>query len=50
MSEPDLPLPDFPLIVEGLLIEARQVADSGAAPEMIAEILDQVAVLREGRD
>ncbi|MBB1515646.1 hypothetical protein H5398_06605 [Tessaracoccus sp. MC1679] len=50
MSEPRLPLPDVPLIVEDLLIKAKELADSGAPTEAIEEILDRVAALREGRD
>lgn len=49
MTEPELPLPDVPLIVEALLIEARRLAEAGAPTEVIDEILDQVAALREGR-
>lgn len=49
MTEPELPLPDVPLIVEDLLIEARRLAEAGAPTEVIEEILDQVAALREGR-
>ncbi len=50
MSEPEVPLPDVPLIVEGLLLKAKQLAHTGAPSEAIAEILDQAAALREGRD
>lgn len=50
MSEPGLPLADVPLIVEDLLMRARQLADSGAPTEAVVEILDHVAALREGRD
>lgn len=49
MSEPELPLPDVPLIVEDLLNKAMQLADSGAPNEVIEEILDHVAALKEGR-
>ncbi|MBK8463930.1 MAG: hypothetical protein IPL36_13230 [Nigerium sp.] len=49
MSEPVLPLPDVPLIIEDLLVRAKQLADAGAQREAIAEILDQVAALRDGR-
>ncbi len=49
MSEPELPLPDVPIIVEDLLLQAKQLADSGAPTAAIEEILDQVAALREGR-
>lgn len=50
MSEADLPLPDVPLIVEDLLLRAKQLADSGAHRKAIEEILDQVAALRDGLD
>ena len=49
MSEPELPLADVPLIVEDLLLQARQLADSGAPSEAVRGILDHVAALREGR-
>ena len=49
MTESDLPLRDVPLIVEDLLTQARQLADSGAPPEAVKAILDHVAALREGR-
>ena len=49
MTEPVLPLPDVPLIIEDLLTHAWQLADAGALPDVIEEILDQVAALREGR-
>ena len=49
MSEPELLLPDVPLIVEDLLLQARQLADSGAPTEAVRAILDHVAALREGR-
>lgn len=49
MTEPVRPLPDVPLIIEDLLLEAQQLADAGAPCEAIDEILDQVADLREGR-
>lgn len=49
MTYPVLPLPDVPLIVEDLLVEAKRLADAGAAREVIEEILDHVAALREGR-
>ena len=49
MTEPVLPLPDVPLIIEDLLVRARQLADAGAHRQAIAEILDHVAALREGR-
>ncbi|WP_203568061.1 hypothetical protein [Aestuariimicrobium ganziense] len=49
VTEPELPLPDVPLIVEDLLVEAKQLADAGAPPEVIEKILDQVDPLREGR-
>lgn len=44
-----LPLSDVPLIVEGLLLEAKQLADAGAPTATIEEILDHVDALREGR-
>lgn len=44
-----LPLPDMPLIVEVLLIQAEQLSDVGAPTAAIEEILDHVAALREGR-
>ncbi|MFZ1913131.1 MAG: hypothetical protein WAU30_12320 [Propionicimonas sp.] len=50
MTQPQLPLPDVPLIVEDLLTEAKRLADAGAAPQEIEEILDQVQQLRAGRD
>ena len=50
MTEPELPLRNVPLIVEGLLNQARQLADAGAPTEVIEAILDHVAALREGRD
>lgn len=50
MSEPELPLPDVPLIIEDLLMQARHLADAGAPTETVVEILDHVAALREGRD
>lgn len=49
MTQPELPLPDVPLLVEDLLIEAKRLADAGAPTESIEEILDQVTALREGR-
>ena len=49
MTEPVLPLPDIPLIIEDLIAQAKQLADAGAGREAIDEILDQVAALREGR-
>ena len=50
MTEPVLPLPDVPLMIEDLLVRAKQLADAGAHREAIDEILDQVADLRDGRD
>ena len=50
MSDPELPLPDVPLIVEDLLMQASQLADVVAQDEAVEEILDHVAALREGRD
>ena len=49
MTEPVLPLPDVPLIIEDLLVRAKQLADAGASREAIVEILDRVAALRDGR-
>ena len=49
MTEPVLRLPDVPLIIEGLLVRAKQLADAGARREAIQEILDQVAALRDSR-
>ena len=48
VSELELPLPDVPLIAEGLLMQAMQLADSGLLAEVEA-ILEHVAALREGR-
>ena len=50
MTEPVLTLPDVPLIIEDLLVRAKQLADAGARPEAIEEILDEVAALRDGLD
>jgi hypothetical protein len=50
VTEPVLPLPDVPLIIEDLLVRAKQLADAGAHREAIEEILDQVAALRDGLD
>jgi len=49
VTEPVLPLPDVPLIIEDLLAEAKQLADAGEHREAIDELLDHVAALREGR-
>lgn len=49
MTEPTLPLPDVPLIIEDLLAQAKQLADAGAPREAIDELLDHVAALRDGR-
>ena len=49
MTEPVLPLPDVPLIIEDLLVRAKQMADAGSSGKAIDEILDQVAALRDGR-
>lgn len=49
MTEPVLPLPDVPLIIEGLLLQAQQLADAGAPGDVIDELLDHVAALRDGR-
>lgn len=48
-KEAEGPLGDVPLIVEDLLCQARQLADSGAPTEAVKAILDHVAALREGR-
>lgn len=49
MTAPETCLRDVPLVVEDLLIEAKQLVDAGAPTEVIEEILDQVDALREGR-
>lgn len=49
MSESQLQLPDVPLIIEDLLLQARQLADAGAPTDVVEAILDHVAALREGR-
>lgn len=49
MSQPELPLPDVPLIVEDILMQARQLLDAGAAADVVEAILDQAAALREAR-
>jgi hypothetical protein len=49
VSDPELPLPDVPLIVEDLLMQASQLAGAGAPNEALEEIFDHVAALREGR-
>ena len=48
MTEPVLPLPDVPLMIEDLLVRAKQLADADARREAIEEILDQVAALPDG--
>ena len=50
MTELLLPLPDVPLIIEDLLVRAKQLADAGAYREAIEEILDHAAALRDGLD
>ena len=50
MSEPDLRLSDVPLIVEGLLLRAMELANSGGPTEAVEAILDHVAALQERRD
>ncbi len=50
MTDPALPHPDMPLIVGDMLARAKRLADAGARTEAIAEILDHLAALREGRD
>ena len=49
MNDRELPLPDVPLIVEDLLLDASRLADLGAPTDAIEAILDHVAALREGR-
>lgn len=49
MSELERLVPDVLLLVEDLLLQARQLADSGAPTDAIEAILDHVAALREGR-
>lgn len=49
MTEPVRPLPDVPLIIEDLLLQAQQLADAGAPCEAIDEILARVDALRDGR-
>lgn len=50
VSEQERLLPDVPLIVEGLLLRARVLVDSGAPTDAAEAILGHVAALREGRD
>jgi hypothetical protein len=50
VSDPECPLPDVPLIIEDLLVRAKQLADAGARREAIEELRDQVAALRDGLD
>ncbi|BEH02286.1 hypothetical protein brsh051_15670 [Brooklawnia propionicigenes] len=47
--EPEPSFADAPLIIEDLLLQARQLADSGAPTEAVRAILDHVAALLEGR-
>ena len=49
MPDPAPPPPHVPLIIEDLLVRAKQLADAGASREAIVEILDRVAALRDGR-
>ncbi len=49
MSDPEPALPDVPLIVEALLLQAKRVADASAKTREVEKILDHVAALREGR-
>ena len=44
-----LPLPAVPLIIEDLLLQARQLADTDAPREAIDEILARVDALRDIR-
>lgn len=48
VSEPELPSPDIPLMVEGLLGQARTLVECRAPIETVKAILDHIAVLREG--
>jgi len=50
VSDSDVPLRYVPLIVEGLLMQVRQLADGGARTEAVVEILNHVAAMREGRE
>lgn len=50
VSEHERLLPDVPLIVEDLLLQARLLADTGAPTEVVEDILDYAASLREDRD
>lgn len=49
VGDRELPLPDVPLIVEYLLVQANKLAVAGAPHEAIEEILNHVTALREGR-
>jgi hypothetical protein len=49
VSELERLVPDVLLLVEDLLLQARQLADSGAPAEAVEAILDHVTALREGR-
>ena len=49
VSESELLLADVPLIVEGLLWQARHLSDLGAPIEIVNAILDHVVDVREGR-
>lgn len=49
VSEPEPRLADVPLVVEDLLLQSRQLVDSGAPNEVIEEVLEHVSGLREGR-
>lgn len=49
LDQPTLPLPDVPLIIEDLLVQAKALADAGASTDLVEELLDQVAALRAGR-
>lgn len=46
VSDPELPLPDVPLIGEDLLLQAKALADSGAPTEAVEAALEHVAALR----
>lgn len=50
VSDHERRVPDVPLIIEDLLVRAKQLADAGAPREAIEEALDQVAALRDGLD
>lgn len=49
VTAPEPCLRDVPLVVEDLLIQAKRLVDAGAPTDVIEEILEHVAALREGR-